>query len=542
MAVTITTQPVDSSVSVGNTHTFSVVASAPPATAVTTSRNGSAVYENDKDGNATSATTIADGQSPYWVDPAVYTTNGQFFFGCYARIDSILSQNAMLMGNWFTGSGGLYIIRLTEINGSSLSLSIGAALNNGWTSDNTTASTQPTLGQWHHFALLQRSGTLYLFLDGLQVASTSNYNGEINTTLRVGGYGGATGGFNGAIDKVFTMSDPGFDVNTGFNPADIAPGGALNPIDFFDFSNNDTNTADGNATLPLDASYQWFVDGAAVDGETATTFDTLVATSQNSYSLVTCTIIDNADNTGVTSDVALAISLTGAAGSTTSRHSLVFNYDDNNFTWKDPLVEIGNDVDGYALYDIGFQRYGFTPGWQERWEDYNDGAVSAATWATVDATKRWVDTADKGDSKEILQIANGVVYRADAVLNRQGSIKKYYVERTQMDLDDQVPQWTTNRIKQVKQFVFHMQSDQRKIDVNRVNTVDFYTGWSQNLMEDPNWKPAKAVNLEDRSNGGQYKVDYRTSGRYLSVAWDLTDSQQLAFTGGDIDANEVGGR
>jgi hypothetical protein len=497
------------------------------------------VYENDKDANANEATTIASGQSPYWVSPEVFTTSGEFFIGCYARIDSILGSNAMLLGTWFV-SGGLYQIKLTDVNTSNFNLQVASLTNTSWNVD--VADTQPTLGQWHHFGLLQRSGTLYLFLDGSLVAQVTGYNGEIDTTLRVGGYGGPTGGFSGAIDKVFTMADPGFDVNTGFTPSDIAPGGALNPIDFFDFSNNDTNTADGNATVPLVATYQWFVDGTSVNGATAPTFDTLVAAVDNSYALVTCTVIDTSDSVGITSDVALAISLTEAATGITTRHALVFNYDDNNFTWKDPLVEAGNAEDGYLLYDINFQRYGFTPGWQERWEDYNDGAVSAATWADVDATKRWVDTADKGDSKEVIQIANGVVYRSEAVLNRQASIKKYYVERTQVDLDDQVPQWTSNKIKQVKQFVFHMQSDQRKIDVSRVNTVDFYTGWSQNLMENPNWKPAKEVSLEDRANGGQYKTDYRTSGRYLSVAWDFTDSQQLAFTGGDIDANEVGGR
>lgn len=289
-------------------------------------------------------------------------------------------------------------------------------------------------------------------------------------------------------------------------------------------------------------TYQWFVDGVAVDGETAATFTTLVASTTNSYSLVTVTVVDDNDSIGVTSNVALAISLT--AEQTATRHGLVFNYDDNNFTWKDTLIEIGNDVDGYKLYDITYETYGFTPGWQARWEDYKDGAIKAQTWenAKTGAGNRWSDTYGSSNSKEVMQVSKGDVYKSDQVDNRQNSLKSYFVERTQMDLDDLVPDWTTNKIKQIKQFVFHMQSDMRFIDANRENTIDFYVGWSNNLMDEPDWKAPVTVKLEDRASGGAYKVDYRTSGRYLSTRYDLTDSVQLAFTGGDIDANQVAGR
>lgn len=289
-------------------------------------------------------------------------------------------------------------------------------------------------------------------------------------------------------------------------------------------------------------TYQWLVDGVVQEGETGTTFNTLVASTSNSYALVTVTVVDDDDGIGETSDVALAITL--SAELTATRHGLVFNYDDNNFTWKDTLVEIGNDVDGYKLYDITYETYGFTPGWQARWEDYKDGAVKAQTWenALSGEGNRWSDTYGTSNAKEIMQVSNGDVYKADQVDNRQNSLKNFFVERTQMDLDDLVPDWTTNRIKQIKQFVFHMQSDMRFIDANRENTVDFYVGWSNNLMDDPAWKAPITVKLEDRASGGAYKVDYRTSGRYLSTRYDLSDSVQLAFTGGDIDANQVAGR
>ena len=129
----------------------------------------------------------------------------------------------------------------------------------------------------------------------------------------------------------------------------------------------------------------------------------------------------------------------------------------------------------------------------------------------------------------------------DQVDNRYGALKQFYIERTQMDMDDLVSDWTTNKIKQIRQFVFHLQSDERFITTDP-NEIGFYVGWSNNLMEDPNYKAPVTVDLRSRDNGGKYKVDYRTSGRYLSMRYDLTDSKQLAFTGGDIDAKEAAGR
>ena len=300
-----------------------------------------------------------------------------------------------------------------------------------------------------------------------------------------------------------------------------------------------TVVATGSGTL----AYQWVVSGAEVPGATTNTLS-LEAGLDNSYATVFCAITDLGDGMGVSTNVALAITLQASTFNT--RHGLVYNYDDDNFTWKDPQVEIGADGVGYALYDISYQTYGFLPGWQERWSDYALGGVKEQTWAEANAVAlvdrvRWVDTFDKSDSKEVVQVTDGLVYRADQVDNRYGSLKNFFLERSQMDLDDLVPDWTTNKVKQIKQFVFHMQSDERFITTDP-NTIDFYVGWSNNLMETPNYKPRRTIDLRDRANGGKYKVDYRTSGRYLTMRYDLTDSKQLAFTGGDIDAKEAGGR
>lgn len=304
-----------------------------------------------------------------------------------------------------------------------------------------------------------------------------------------------------------------------------------------------THTFSVVATGVGNLSYQWIVEGEAVVGATSDTFTTLTAELDNSYSRVTVQVVDDDDNAGVVSEVAFAISQTAAA--TLTRHSLVWNYDDNNFVWRDPAVEIDNNGT-YKLYDVTYTTYGFQPGYQERWIDYQDGNINASSWADAKAgqpnAKSWADTSSRGVSKQIMQISNGNLYFAEQVLNRQDSLKRYYVTRTQIDMDDLVSEWTTNRIKQIKQFTFHMQSDQRFIDAGRDNNIDFYVGWANNLMEDPNWKAKVVVDLEDRANGGDYKIDYRSSGRYLSYSFDFTSSTQLALTGGDIDANVVAGR
>ena len=322
----------------------------------------------------------------------------------------------------------------------------------------------------------------------------------------------------------------------------------LQPVDS-SVSVGDTHTFSIEANTVGTATYQWVVGGFTIDGSEqpfalTSDYTSLVASANNSYTTVYCLVTDSDDNVTVQSDIALAISLSATV--TNTRHALVYNYDDDNFTWKDPQIELGADGEGWKLYDVSYQHYGFTPGWQERWSDYIEDAVKGQTWDYQKAVPaidriRWTDTFDKSDSKEVVQLADGLVFRADQVDNRYGALKQYYVKRTQMDLDDAVPEWTTNKVKQIKQFVFHIQSDERFITTDP-NEIDFYVGWSNNLMEEPNWKPVSVVSLRDRGEGGKYKVDYRTSGRYLSMKYYVRNTKQIAFTGGDIDAKEAGGR
>lgn len=293
-----------------------------------------------------------------------------------------------------------------------------------------------------------------------------------------------------------------------------------------------TFAVSATGTEPL--TYEWFVEGVS-QGVVSDRLFYYEARADNSFHRIYVVVGDD-DNTFESSETVVAISQTDTPNM--QRHALVWNYDDNNFTWKDPAIEVGDE-----LYDVTWSTYGFSPGFQGRWSDYQSGGINESTWEQARvANIRWSDTYSEGESKEVLQISTGQLWKADKVINAQDSLKRYYATRTQIDMDDLVPEWTTNKIKYIKQFVFHMQADQKDIPEDRDNTVDFSVGWAQNLMEEPNWQDAREIILEDRASGGKYKVDYRTSGRYLSLSFDFTNSTQLALTGGDIDAQETHGR
>jgi hypothetical protein len=73
--------------------------------------------------------------------------------------------------------------------------------------------------------------------------------------------------------------------------------------------------------------------------------------------------------------------------------------------------------------------------------------------------------------------------------------------------------------------------------------VDMYVGWSMNLMQEPNYKKTPvSFDLQATDFGGSYKVDYRSSGRYMGFYFDMTEANQLSFTGGEVDVSQTSGR
>jgi hypothetical protein len=93
----------------------------------------------------------------------------------------------------------------------------------------------------------------------------------------------------------------------------------------------------------------------------------------------------------------------------------------------------------------------------------------------------------------------------------------------------------------LRQFHFHI-AGELDDSVVTANNFDITVGWSNNLMDSPNWDEPKTVNLQKTDRNGNHKADFRTTGRYLSLRFDFDDTGAFVMTGGDLDAEDSHGR
>lgn len=220
---------------------------------------------------------------------------------------------------------------------------------------------------------------------------------------------------------------------------------------------------------------------------------------------------------------------------TQARGALVYNFEDDNYTWMDASVDSGT-----ALVDVACMTYAFNPGWAVRWSDL---ATEGSKWdgsvgTTLTTTTVWSDFYSHGTEKNLYWLAADGVYRSDQAVKTDG-VKDYYVVRYAIDLDDMVPQWTTNKFKHLSKFYFHLESP---TPVTGANNFDLTVGWGKNLMDSPDWTTQTTVSLQTTANTGAYKADLRTTGRYLSFRMDFDGTDEIAMTGGDLDVEESHGR
>ncbi|MEM1191739.1 MAG: hypothetical protein AAGI72_24650, partial [Pseudomonadota bacterium] len=154
-------------------------------------------------------------------------------------------------------------------------------------------------------------------------------------------------------------------------------------------------------------------------------------------------------------------------------------------------------------------QYGFTPGWQTRYIDTLAGGIAEETFEQATAAnKLYIDYAEQGQEEDMFftTLERGV-FESDQAIDNLGTGKPYYVERTDIDLDDLVPDWTTDMMKHIRQFVFHLKSTALQGGaVEGVNEFEFSTGWAQNLMDAPSMNTAIPVSLQTSASGGRYKV------------------------------------
>jgi hypothetical protein len=223
------------------------------------------------------------------------------------------------------------------------------------------------------------------------------------------------------------------------------------------------------------------------------------------------------------------------------RGALVWNFEDNNYTWMDAAA-----IEGSQLVPVQAMSYEFDPGWATRWN--TQGGFESLTWADMRdpqapwnsrSAPLWLDMADLGVEQNLYWLTTDKLYLSDQVIDTSG-VKRYFVQRTGIDLNDLDPSWTTNNWKHIRQFYFHLQSP--RLTASTPNNFDIRAGWSTNLMDDPSWNPYSTINLQKTANDGRHKWDTRTTGRYLGLEMDFSATQAFVMTGGDIDVELAHGR
>jgi hypothetical protein len=232
---------------------------------------------------------------------------------------------------------------------------------------------------------------------------------------------------------------------------------------------------------------------------------------------------------GLTRIVSFSLAAYDGVEAFTRRNALVWNFEDDNYTWMDAAVDTGTD-----LTDVVCMHYAFAPGWGVRWQDLIPEPTEiwkGGTGTIITATTKWSDLLSAGNDKHLFWLATDGVYRSDQAVKTDG-VKRYFVERVAIDLDDLVPEWTTNNFKHLRQFYFHLQSP---TPLDGTNNFTMRVGWGKTLMDAPTWEPEVTVNLQETDSSGAYKADLRTTGRYLSIEMNFDTTNELKMSGGDMD-------
>jgi hypothetical protein len=265
-------------------------------------------------------------------------------------------------------------------------------------------------------------------------------------------------------------------------------------------------------------AYQWYeATQGMLAGETNNTlvFDPVKPTDTGSYYV---TASDSQDTQQ--SDTAEVL-----VDALPNRIALVWNYEDDNFTWMQASVE-----DNEVLWPVVCMQYGFDFGWKTRWADM------LTTWESEPLT--WGDFNERGKEEALFYLSKTGVWKADQKVVIDG-LKDYFVVRKAIAPNDFNPQWTSNNLIHIKQFYFHLQS--RNITVEH-NTFDIAVGWANNLMDNPDFTSFNTINLQNTRYAGKVKWDFRSTGRYMAMSLNFNETYELAMTGGDIDVELSHGR
>lgn len=217
------------------------------------------------------------------------------------------------------------------------------------------------------------------------------------------------------------------------------------------------------------------------------------------------------------------------------REALVWNFEDDNFTWMDASVDLVT-----SLEPLVCMQYQPDIGWQVRWSDLEVGGSQESTWEELQtAGTKWSDLYSGSTEENIYWITKDAVYLSDQVVKTDG-IKEYFVERQSIDLNDVVAQFTSDKWIYAKQLYFQLASP-RLIGAG-ANNFAIAVGWGDSLMDAPDYLLATSINLQTVDNTGKVKYDFRSTGRYLALAMAFNTTDEIQMTGAILDAEQTYGR
>lgn len=275
-------------------------------------------------------------------------------------------------------------------------------------------------------------------------------------------------------------------------------------------------------------TYQWNNNATgAIPGATESTYTIDNVTLDENGEQYVCVVSDSDFDIQVSDPATLTVT------AAIRRVAMVYNYEDDNFSWMDAS---GIREDG-GLAPAVCMKYQFGVGKQVRWSDLE---AEGTTWADLqnDLTK-WSDFYDHSNAEAFYYLTRDGVFKADQVVDTSGA-KQYYVERTALDFSDVIG-GTSNAINYLSQMYFHLESAIDE-DAMAPNTCEFTVGWSNSLMDKPKWDDPVVLNIQKLDIGGAMKWDLRSSGRYLAWRLDFTRTDRLTMTGADINIAPSAGR
>jgi hypothetical protein len=191
------------------------------------------------------------------------------------------------------------------------------------------------------------------------------------------------------------------------------------------------------------------------------------------------------------------------------RKGAIYNYQTGTFGWHD----------GHARYDrpVSYASRGYIP-------------QTGATWGSM--TDSWRDTEgpwsrqrDFSFSPLQLGLSTDGIYQCQAFY---GTTKDCWVERLAMDFDDAgISHWVN---KHLKQYWLQLSGD---------GVLGVRVGWAETPLEAPEWEKPVWLDTEVDS---PLRVDVRTTGRVLSLRFELSEMTQFRWPSGTFNMESVGVR